>query len=96
MVLIQSKKVNKKYYRHDKITFDICFVANKYMPGGVDKGFDRFWVPDFTRVTKLKQVIESMVGKSSAGDANNVSLWYQVVRFTFTEIVFSWIFLDDP
>jgi glycosyltransferase involved in cell wall biosynthesis len=26
----------------DKPTFDICFVANKYMPRGVDKGYDTF------------------------------------------------------
>lgn len=32
----------KKYYGQDKGTFDICFVANRYSPGGVDKGFDIF------------------------------------------------------
>ena len=29
-------------YGADKLTVDICFVANKYMPGGLDKGYDRF------------------------------------------------------
>ena len=28
--------------RQDKTTFDICFVAHKYMPGGLDKGYDVF------------------------------------------------------
>ena len=32
----------KKYYKHDKDTFDICFVAAKYMVKGIDKGFDIF------------------------------------------------------
>jgi glycosyltransferase involved in cell wall biosynthesis len=32
----------KKHYRKDKKTFDICFVAHKYMARGVDKGYDRF------------------------------------------------------
>jgi glycosyltransferase involved in cell wall biosynthesis len=32
----------KKYYQNDKDTFDICFVARKYMKGGVDKGYDTF------------------------------------------------------
>jgi glycosyltransferase involved in cell wall biosynthesis len=26
----------------NKQTLDICFIANKYMPGGLDKGYDRF------------------------------------------------------
>jgi glycosyltransferase involved in cell wall biosynthesis len=29
-------------YALNKDTIDICFVANKYMPGGLDKGYDRF------------------------------------------------------
>jgi glycosyltransferase involved in cell wall biosynthesis len=29
-------------YGADKRCLDICFVANKYMPRGVDKGYDRF------------------------------------------------------
>jgi glycosyltransferase involved in cell wall biosynthesis len=29
-------------YRKTKPTFDICFVANKYMPKGLDKGYDVF------------------------------------------------------
>lgn len=32
----------KKYYRRDKETFDVCFVGNKYMPRGEDKGYDVF------------------------------------------------------
>jgi glycosyltransferase involved in cell wall biosynthesis len=29
-------------YGVDKLTFDICFVAHKYLPRGIDKGYDRF------------------------------------------------------
>lgn len=32
----------KKYYKKDKSTFDICFVANKYSSKGIDKGYDLF------------------------------------------------------
>src|ERR1044072_1269814 len=32
----------KKYYGKEKATFDICFVAFKYMPQGVDKGYPVF------------------------------------------------------
>lgn len=34
--------VPKLYFQKTKMTFDICFVANKYMPKGVDKGFPVF------------------------------------------------------
>lgn len=33
---------DKKYYKKDKDTFDICFVAHKYTPIGEDKGYDVF------------------------------------------------------
>ena len=32
----------RKYFLRDKATFDICFVAFKYMPKGIDKGYDVF------------------------------------------------------
>lgn len=32
----------KKYFPQDKNTFDICFCAAKYMPKGIDKGYDVF------------------------------------------------------
>lgn len=34
--------IKKKYYKKDKKTFDICFVAAKYSDKGVDKGYDIF------------------------------------------------------
>jgi glycosyltransferase involved in cell wall biosynthesis len=34
--------VPKKYYRQEKGTFDICFVANKQTIKGIDKGYDVF------------------------------------------------------
>ncbi len=39
--LVGQKGV-KNYYKRDKDTFDICFVAHKYMERGVDKGYDVF------------------------------------------------------
>jgi glycosyltransferase involved in cell wall biosynthesis len=32
----------KRYYGKDKKTFDICFVGHKYMPMGLDKGYNIF------------------------------------------------------
>lgn len=33
---------DRVYFGSDKKTLDICFMANKYMVGGIDKGFDVF------------------------------------------------------
>jgi glycosyltransferase involved in cell wall biosynthesis len=35
-------RARRARYGINKQTIDICFVANKYMPGGADKGYDRF------------------------------------------------------
>ncbi len=37
-----SETSEHEYYGHDKKTFDICFVAHKHMPMGLDKGYDVF------------------------------------------------------
>ena len=37
-----NKLTEKKHYQTNKSTFDICFVANKYMMHGADKGYDVF------------------------------------------------------
>lgn len=34
--------IQKRYFKKDKKTFDICFVAAKYCKKGVDKGYDSF------------------------------------------------------
>ncbi len=34
--------IQKQYFGKDKNTFDICFMAHKYMPFGVDKGYTIF------------------------------------------------------
>jgi glycosyltransferase involved in cell wall biosynthesis len=40
--LARDNSATRKYYQKDKGTFDICFVAFKYMAQGVDKGYDVF------------------------------------------------------
>jgi hypothetical protein len=42
---VQFKKDDlkqKRYYKKDKNTFDVCFVAAKYTEKGIDKGYDLF------------------------------------------------------
>jgi glycosyltransferase involved in cell wall biosynthesis len=38
----QEHNVPKVFYKKDKATFDICFVAHKYMPKGINKGYHTF------------------------------------------------------
>jgi glycosyltransferase involved in cell wall biosynthesis len=40
--LLARHRVAKSYYKQDKDTFDVCFVAYKYMAQGADKGYDVF------------------------------------------------------
>lgn len=40
--LLQARQHPRKRYPGNKASFDICFVAHKYMEGGIDKGFDVF------------------------------------------------------
>jgi glycosyltransferase involved in cell wall biosynthesis len=37
-----GQTIGRRHYQEDKRTFDICFVAHKHMPRGVDKGYDIF------------------------------------------------------
>jgi len=45
--------MDKQYYKKDKKTFDICFVAGKYSDKGLDKGYDLFveTAKDLARIT---------------------------------------------
>jgi glycosyltransferase involved in cell wall biosynthesis len=38
----QDQLIEKRLYKKDKKTFDICFVAAKYSQQGIDKGYDVF------------------------------------------------------
>lgn len=40
--ILDNETSKRSHFGVDKDTFDICFVANKYTPRGVDKGYDRF------------------------------------------------------
>jgi glycosyltransferase involved in cell wall biosynthesis len=52
----------KQKYLVDKQTFDICFVANKNMPKGEDKGFDKFIDVALNLGTKYEDIYFHVVG----------------------------------
>jgi len=41
-ILNKSKNYKKKFFCFEKDSLDICFVAAKYIPMGIDKGYDIF------------------------------------------------------
>ena len=70
--VIPSKKncsifpLEKKWFKTDKKTFDICFVAHKYMLQGMNKGY-----PIFIEVAKILSKINSSFSFHVVGDFNS-------------------------
>jgi glycosyltransferase involved in cell wall biosynthesis len=57
-------------YGVDKATFDVCFVAHKYMPRGSDKGYDVF-IETAARLARAHQDIRfHVVGPFDASDVD--------------------------
>jgi glycosyltransferase involved in cell wall biosynthesis len=50
--LNKSKNYKKKFFGFEKNSLDICFVAAKYVPMGIDKGYDVF-------IEVAKKLVES-------------------------------------
>ena len=81
------QKSQKKRYRVEKKTFDICFVANKYMQKGIDKGYDTF-----IKVVKDMQTISDIrfhvVGSFSEDDIDAGELANQISFYGIKETSF--------
>ena len=60
--------VARKYWRRNKTTFDICFVANKYTPRGVDKGYDVFVEVAKALSKRHADILFHVVGPFDASD----------------------------
>ncbi|ATW28274.1 LPS biosynthesis protein RfbU [Candidatus Formimonas warabiya] len=73
--------IPKLYFGKDKNTFDICFIANKYMPLGIDKGFPVF----IETCKKLLKVTENfrfhIVGNFGPNEIDVKELGYTVVFY---------------
>ena len=57
-------------YGIDKPELDICFVAHKYMPGGIDKGYDRFVATARLLRAQYSQIRFHVVGPYGPDDAD--------------------------
>lgn len=62
--------VRKQFFGKDKNTFDVCFVAHKYMPLGIDKGFMIF-IDTYKKLLKAADNIRfHVVGNFEANEVD--------------------------
>jgi len=78
----------KQLYKKDKNTFDICFVANKYSLGGIDKGYDLFIETAKMLCQKTTDIMFHVIGdfKSTEIDVSKINKrikFYGIQKPTF-------------
>ncbi len=72
---------HKQYYPKDKKTFDVCFVAHKYMPSGADKGYPIF-VEAFKKILKTTDNIRfHVVGNFEPNEIDVSELGYRIIFY---------------
>lgn len=69
----------KKYYMTDKQTFDICFVAHKYMVQGLDKGYHIFIDVCKRLAAAAPNIIFHVVGNFDGTDIDITGLENRIV-----------------
>lgn len=74
---------SKKFYPNDKKTFDICFVAAKYSPKGVDKGYDLFVAAAKKIAAQTEDVRFHIVGNFDENDIDVSSFRNKVTFYGF-------------
>jgi lipopolysaccharide biosynthesis glycosyltransferase len=67
-LFLKTKTNKKRFYGVDKKHFDICFVAHKYSPRGIDKGYDLFIQLAQMMVENHKNVRFHVIGEFSEKD----------------------------
>lgn len=64
---------NKRYYKVNKDTLDICFVAHKYSDKGIDKGYDLF-IESAKKLAKHKNITFHVIGGFDESDIDVTEL----------------------
>jgi len=75
----------KKYYKKDKDTFDICFVGAKYSPKGVDKGYDLFIETAKYLSKKYDDIKFHVVGGFNEEDIYAPSLMNRIIYYGYRQ-----------
>ncbi|WP_114781594.1 glycosyltransferase family protein [Botryobacter ruber] len=63
-----ASNLSKELYPNHKITIDICFVANKQMEKGIDKGYDVFIAAAHLLAERFENIFFHVVGPYSEKD----------------------------
>ena len=61
------QSIAKKFYKLDKKKFDVCFVANRYMIEGKDKGYDTF-IKVASKLLRIQDIHFHVVGSFDRED----------------------------
>jgi len=78
----------KRYYPSDKSTLDLCFVAAKYSPQGVDKGYDVFIALAKALAMTYDFVRFHVVGNFTVDDVNVDGIADKIVFYGFKDASF--------
>lgn len=75
---------NRAYYGYTKKTLDVCFMANKYMLGGVDKGFDVFAgvAKNFVKNQNMRFHVIGSFTKHDVTDYDAANIQFHGVKLT--------------
>jgi glycosyltransferase involved in cell wall biosynthesis len=79
--MLSNAPGERSHFGFDKNVLDICFVANKYMPGGLDKGYDRFIACAELLCKRNSQIRFHVVGNFNEGDIEISSLLHNRINF---------------
>ncbi|WFR59246.1 glycosyltransferase family 4 protein [Anaerocolumna sp. AGMB13025] len=69
----------KKHYKTEKQTFDICFVAHKYMAGGIDKGYHIFIDVCKRLAATVPDILFHVVGNFNSSDYDITGLENRII-----------------
>lgn len=75
----------KKYYKKDKKTFDLCFVAAKYSDKGIDKGFDLFIDAAKLLSKKTKDIRFHVIGPFDESDIDVSDITSRITFYGFKQ-----------
>lgn len=89
--LVQFKEEDilpKQYFKKDKETFDICFVAAKYTDEGVDKGYDAFIHTAKILAKQSKDILFHVVGNFTKDDIDVTELGSRIIFYGYQKSSF--------
>lgn len=82
---LKKKLSAKSYYSQDKNTLDICFCAAKYMPKGIDKGYDVFINLAHALISKYDFIKFHVIGGFSENDIDITAIAQNITFYGYQD-----------